>query len=171
MNTNSKEKVGWTLADNWLGNFPEKKLVTFDICLGIGRATFSSSFARDDWFISFNLFFTRWSTSCEYVMVFLRSNIWSLNSGRASSKHSVNSETCGETEIVSDLISSLYMDCNSAATKENFSCVLHCSFTKSIIFRKCDSWKKFSDGLSDVAVSCFIAAEYLLLNHIKQFLW
>ena len=72
-------------------------------------------------------------------MVFLRSNFWSLNSGRASSKHSVNSETCGETEILSDLISSLYMDCNSAATKENFSCVLHCSFTKSIIFRKCNS--------------------------------
>ena len=30
--------------------------------------------------------------------------------------------------------------------------------------------KRFSDGLSGVAVSCFIAAEYLLVNRIKHFL-
>ena len=37
-------------------------------------------------------------------------------------------------------------------------------------FSKMQFLKNFSDGLSGVAVSCFIAAEYLLLNHIKDFL-
>ena len=103
-------------------------------------------------------------------MVFLRSSFWSLNLGRTPSKRSVNCEACSETLILSDLRSSLYMDCNSATTKENFLCMLHCSFTKCIIFQKCNSSKNFSDGLSGVAVSCFIAAEYVLLNHIKHFL-
>ena len=102
-------------------------------------------------------------------MVFLRSRFWSLNSGRASTKRSVNRGTCGETGILSYLRSLLYMDCNSATTKENFPCMLHCSFTKCIIFRKCNFSKKFSHGLSGAAVSCFIAAEYLLLNRSKHF--
>ena len=129
------------------GKFPWKELVTSEICLWIGRATFSRAYSREDWFF-FNLFFTRWSISCEYVMVFLRSNLWSLNSGRTSSKRSVNRETCGETGIFSDLRSSLYMDCNSATAKEIFLCMLHCSFTKCIVFRKCNSLKNFSDRFS-----------------------
>ena len=67
-------------------------------------------------------------------MVLLRSSFWSLNSGRASSKRSVHHETCGKTGILSDLRSSLYMDCNSVTTKEHFPYMLHCSFTKCIIF-------------------------------------
>ena len=66
------------------GKFPWKELVTSDICLRISRTTFSSAFAREDWFF-LNIFFTR-SFSCEYVMVFLRSSFWSIKSGRASSK-------------------------------------------------------------------------------------
>ena len=57
-------------------------------------------------------------------MVFLRSSFWSLNSGSASSKHSVNRETCGKTGILSDLKSLLYMDCNSATIKENLPCIV-----------------------------------------------
>ena len=129
------------------------------------RTTFSSAFAREDWFVSFNLFFTRWSIFCEYVIVFLRSSFWSLISGRASSKRSVNRETCGETGILSDLRSSLYMNCNSVTTKEHFPCMLHCFFTKCIIFRKSNSSKKFSDGLSGVVVSCFIAAIFIVKSH------
>ena len=100
-------------------------------------------------------------------MVFLRSSFWSLNWGRASSKCSVNPETCDETGVLSDLRSLLYMDCNSATTMENFPCILHGSFTNCIIFRKCNSSKKLSDESSGVAVSCFIAAEYLLLNRMS----
>ena len=168
-----KLKIGNGMNSSWqlTGKFPWKELVTSDIYLRIGRTTFSSAFAWEDWFISFNLFFTRWSISSDYDMVFLRSSFWSLNSGRASSKHSVNRKTWGETRILSDLRSSLYMDCNSATIKENFQCMLHCSFIKCMIFQKCNSSKKFSDELSVVAVSCFIAAEYLLLNCIKHFLW
>ena len=152
MNTNSKEKMGWILADNWPRNLKR-------------RTTFSSAFAREDWFVSFNLFFTRWSIFCEYVIVFLRSSFWSLISGRASSKRSVNRETCGETGILSDLRSSLYMNCNSVTTKEHFPCMLHCFFTKCIIFRKSNSSKKLSDGLSGVVVSCFIAAIFIVKSH------
>ena len=100
----------WQLTEK----FTWKELVTSDVSLQIGRTTFSSAYAREDWFISFNLSFTRWSISCEYVKVFLRSSFWSLDLGRAFSKHSVNHETCGETGILSDLRSSLYMNCNSA---------------------------------------------------------
>ena len=54
----------------------------------------------------------------------------------------MNRETCGKTGVLSDLRSSLYMDCNSATTKRNFPCMLHCSFTRCIIFRKFNSSKK-----------------------------
>ena len=36
------------------GKFLWKELVTSDICLRIGRTTFSSAFAKEDWFIYFN---------------------------------------------------------------------------------------------------------------------
>ena len=65
----------------------------------------------------------------------------------------MNRETCCETGILSVLRSSLYVDCNSATTKENLPCKLHCSFTKCIIFWKWNSSKKSSDGLSGVTVS------------------
>ena len=65
------------------GKFPWKELVTSDICLRIGRTTFSGAFAREDWFI---LICSLLDDLFPYVMVFLRSSFWSLNSGRASSK-------------------------------------------------------------------------------------
>ena len=75
------------------GKFPWKELVTSEICLRIGRTTFSGAFAREDWFI---LICSLLDNLFPYVMVLLRSSFWSLNSGRASSKRSVNRETCGK---------------------------------------------------------------------------
>ena len=51
-----KRRNGMDSCWQLTGKFPWKELVTSEICLRIGRTTFSSAFAREDWFISFNFF-------------------------------------------------------------------------------------------------------------------
>ena len=76
INNEHKLKRGNGMDYCWqfTGKFPWKELVTSDIWLPLGRTTFGSAFPREGWFISFHLFFTRWSISREDVMVLLWSS-------------------------------------------------------------------------------------------------
>ena len=64
----------------------KQMLVTSNICLRIGRTTFSKAFAgkADLFLLICSLLDVLFPVNCEYVMVFLRSSFWSLNLGRAN---------------------------------------------------------------------------------------